>query len=199
VSRLLLWRHARTTWNSERRTQGQLDVDLDEAGVRQAAETAPLLAAREPKLIISSDLGRATRTAQALVDLTGLPIQVDARLRERHFGPWQGLTVAEIQERYPDDYARLGTASPLLDPAIETLEAMAERMVAALRDAAERVGDGGTAVLVTHGSAARVGIAALLGWPRETWHTLGVLGNCRIADLWLRAERDWQLEAYNAD
>lgn len=198
MSRLLLWRHGRTTWNRDRRTQGQLDVELDETGVRQAIEAAPLVAAREPKLIISSDLGRAITTAQALVDLTGLPMRVDARLRERHFGPWRGLTAEEIQRRYPDDYRRLGTASPILDPAIETLEAMAERVVASLRDAAQQVGDGGTAVLVTHGGAARVGVAGLLAWPREMWHTVGVLGNCRMADLRLRAERGWQLDAYNA-
>ena len=66
MSRLLLWRHGRTAWNHERRMQGQTDVDLDETGVEQAAAAAPALAARDPKLIISSDLRRCTRTAKAL-------------------------------------------------------------------------------------------------------------------------------------
>jgi glucosyl-3-phosphoglycerate phosphatase len=198
MSRLLLWRHGQTGWNAERRFQGQTDVDLNETGVQQAAKAAPRLAAREPKLIISSDLRRASRTAQALVDLTGLPLRLDPRLRERHFGPWQGLTATEIEERFPDDYLRWGTASPIANPAIEAVETMTERVVAALQDASDEAGEGGIAVVVTHGGSARVGVGGLLGWPQEIWHTLGVLGNCRITELWRSAERGWQLESHNA-
>jgi glucosyl-3-phosphoglycerate phosphatase len=198
MSRLLLWRHGQTTWNAERRFQGQTDVDLNETGVRQAAEAAPRLAAREPKLIISSDLRRAARTAQALVDLTGLPLRFDPRLRERHFGPWQGLTATEVEQRFPDDYLHWGSAAPIANPAVEAIETMTERVVAALRDASDEAGEGGIAVVVTHGGSARVGVGGLLGWPQETWHTLGVLGNCRVSELWLNPERGWQLEAHNA-
>jgi broad specificity phosphatase PhoE len=197
MSRLLLWRHGQTGWNAERRFQGQTDVDLNETGVRQAAEAAPRLAVREPKVIISSDLRRAARTAQALVDLTGLPMRLDPRLRERHFGPWQGMTATEIEERFPDDYLRWGSAAPIVNPAIETIETLTERVVAALRDASDEAGVGGTAVVVTHGGSARVGVGGLLGLPPETWHTLGVLGNCRFSELWLSPERGWRLESHN--
>jgi broad specificity phosphatase PhoE len=197
MSRLLLWRHGRTAWNHERRFQGQTDVDLDETGVQQAIDAAPRLAAREPKLIISSDLGRATQTARALVELTGLPLQLDPRLRERHFGSWQGLTAPEIQERFPDEFARWTTSARLGVAGIEPVEAMTERVLAALRDVAEQVGDGGVAVVVTHGGSARVGVGSLLGWPEEAWATLGVLGNCRYSELSWTAERGWQLIAHN--
>jgi len=198
VSRLLLWRHGQTTWNTERRFQGQTDVELNETGIAQAAQAAPRLAAQEPKLIISSDLRRATRTAQALVDLTGLPLRLDSRLRERHFGPWQGLTATEIEERYPDDYLRWGAASPIVNPAVEAIGRMTERVVAALTEASDEAGEGGVAVVVTHGGSARVGVGGLLGWPQEIWHTLGVLGNCRVTELRLSAERGWQLESHNS-
>lgn len=198
MSRLLLWRHGETSWNSELRFQGQTDVELNETGVAQAAEAAPRLAAREPKLIISSDLLRASRTAQALVDLTGLPLRLDPRLRERHFGPWQGLTAGEIEERYPDDYRRWGAAAPISNPAIEAIEALTERVVAALTEASEEAGAGGTAVVVTHGGAARAGVGGMLGWPHELWSRLGVLGNCRVSELRWRTDRGWQLETHNA-
>jgi probable phosphoglycerate mutase len=197
MSRLLLWRHGRTAWNHERRFQGQTDVDLDETGRQQAIDAAPHLAAREPKLIISSDLGRATQTARALVELTGLPLHVDPRLRERHFGSWQGMTAPEIQERFPDEFARWTTSSRLSVAGIEPVEAMTERVLAALRDVAEQVGEGGVAVVVTHGGSARVGVGSLLGWPEDVWSTLGVLGNCRYSELSWTAERGWQLIAHN--
>jgi broad specificity phosphatase PhoE len=196
MSRLLVLRHGRTAWNLEHRTQGQTDIDLDETGVAQANAVAPAVAALQPDLIISSDLSRARNTAQPLAELTGLPVKLDDRLRERHFGPWQGLTSSEIQARWPDESERLGADQPVLNPEIESIPSMTHRVAAAFRDAAEQVG-GGTAVLVMHGGAARVGCAALLGWPPEIWHTLSILNNCRFSDLRLHADRGWQLHGHN--
>src|SRR5262245_57678162 len=98
--RLVIWRHGRTAWNESGRFQGQADVDLDTAGAAQAVDAAPRVAAYRADLIVSSDLLRAARTAQALAAVTGLPVEHDARLRERNFGPWQGLTQAEIEKRF---------------------------------------------------------------------------------------------------
>jgi probable phosphoglycerate mutase len=195
--RVVLWRHGQTEWNATGRFQGQTDVDLDETGVSQAEAAAPRLAAYEPQLLIASDLRRTVRTAEALAALTGLAIERDPRLRERHFGPWQGLTHAEIRERFPDDFARFGTAAPLADPAIEHVDDMGKRVLAAIRDAVERLADGATAVLATHGGTARVACGALLGWPQTSWHTLGALGNCRLTELRFTEARGWQLVAHN--
>jgi glucosyl-3-phosphoglycerate phosphatase len=197
MTRLLIWRHGRTEWNAGDRTQGHIDVDLDDTGVEQAVAAAPRLAAYRPDLIVSSDLRRAARTADALAALTGLPVEHDARLRERNFGPWQGLTSAEIRERYPDQWAKLGSAAPITVPDIETVDDMAKRVAGAFREVAERVGPGGTAVLVTHGGSARVGCGTLLHWPQKVWHTLGGLGNCHHTVLRRSEARGWQLIAHN--
>jgi probable phosphoglycerate mutase len=194
---LLVWRHGRTEWNASDRTQGHSDVDLDEAGLEQAVAAAPRLAAYAPDLIVSSDLSRAARTADALAALTGLTVERDARLRERYFGPWQGLTQDEIRSRYPTEYVGWSTASVVGDLDIESVDDLAKRVGAAFRDAAERVGSTGTAVLVTHGGSARVGCGTLLGWPQEIWHTLGGLGNCHHTVLRHSAARGWQLVAHN--
>ena len=198
MTRLLVWRHGRTAWNAEHRCQGHTDIDVDEIGMQQAVAAAPRLAAERPDLVISSDLSRATSTASVLAELTGSPLKIDERLRERHFGPWQGLTPAEILERYPQDYPRLGTSEPIQNPEIEPDFAVAHRVAAAMHDAAEAVGDG-TAVLVTHGGAAQVGCALLLGWPAATWHTVAVLDNCRFTDLRRHPVRGWQMHGHNQD
>jgi glucosyl-3-phosphoglycerate phosphatase len=199
MTRLIVWRHGRTEWNAAGRVQGQLDVDLDDVGQAQAAEVAPRIAESQPDAIISSDLRRAARTAAELAKLTGLDIRLDARLRERDFGPWQGLTGEEIRERYPDDAARWGregTEAPFSNPEIETVDDMGKRVIEAFREAIELVGDG-TCVLVTHGGAARAGCGALLGWPQEVWHTLGGLYNCHFTELSHTRQRGWQLRGHN--
>ncbi|MGE5828776.1 MAG: histidine phosphatase family protein [Micromonosporaceae bacterium] len=194
--RLLVWRHGRTVWNAQARVQGMSDIDLDEAGEAQAHATAPLLASYTPDLLVSSDLKRAVQTAAALAQLSGLAVEIDPRLRERDYGVWQGLTVAEIEQRYPAEYARWRAGQPLTDPGFETADEVGKRATAALRDVAERA-EGATAVAVTHGHAARAGIVGLLNWPASAVSTLGVLENCHFAELRHSEPRGWQLRAYN--
>jgi probable phosphoglycerate mutase len=197
VTRLILWRHGRTAWNHEGRTQGQADPDLDDVGLAQAAATAPALKSMDPDLIVSSDLLRATRTAGFLVELTGLPLALDKRLRERHFGRWQGLTGDEIAQRHPQEWAAVQSGEPDPDPTIEPLAELGRRAGAALTEIADRVGAAGTAVVVTHGGVVRAGAATLLGLPQPRWRVLGVLANCAVTDLRLSPTRGWTLQAHN--
>lgn len=196
MTRLILWRHGRTAWNIAGRVQGQTDIPLDEVGEEQVVPAAARLVSLKPSLLVSSDLRRASQTAAALADLTGLSVELDARLRERDFGPWQGLTRDEIQERFPAEFAHWMAGEAIDDHRIETLDEMMKRVGAALHDVADRVGDA-TAVLALHGGAAKAGCAALLGWPASIAETLGGLGNCRYSELRFSPRHGWQLRAHN--
>lgn len=196
MTRLILWRHGQTEWNSSRRVQGQTDVELTEVGRRQATAAAERLATVRPDALVSSDLRRAADTAAALAALTGLPVETDPRLRERHFGEWQGLTFPEIAERWPQEAARwlAGDPSPGCD--IEEMDELTKRATDALRDIADRYA-GRTTVVAVHGGAGRAGTAGLLGWPPEVATTLGVLDNCHWTDLRFDDLRGWRLGAHN--
>ena len=183
-------------WNAERRFQGQSDSPLDETGLAQAERAARLLAALRPDLIVSSDLSRAARTAAPLARLTGLEVVLDKDLRERSGGSWEGLTDAEIRERYPDEHA---TWTP---PDGEPAPLVADRVAAALLRAAsavtERVtGRDGLAVVVSHGAALRLGMSRVLGMPDDLFNVLGPLSNCSWSVLGVRHGR-WRLMEHNA-
>jgi broad specificity phosphatase PhoE len=188
--KLVLWRHGQTTFNAERRFQGQSDVPLNATGLEQAAEAAPYLAALRPDAIFSSDLSRAASTAAALAQLTGLPVQLEKDLRERGGGSWEGLTSTEIRERYPAEYA--DWAPPDGEPA----EAVADRAEAALRRIADSLPGGGLAVVVGHGGCLGFGAARLLGLGDEL-RALGPFGNCRWSVLSRRMGK-WRLLEHNA-
>lgn len=196
MTRLVLWRHGQTTWNHDGRFQGQEDIDLDETGRAQAAAAAARLATLGVDAIVSSDLRRAADTADALARLTGLPVHTDARLRERYFGQWQGLTHTELADRYPEEYARWRRFEPVDGCDIEDLDDLAKRVAVALQEAADRA-PGGTVVVATHGGAAKNGMAMLLGWPRAVGPTVAVLNNCHWSLLWHDRVRGWQLHAHN--
>lgn len=196
--RIVLWRHGRTVWNTEGRFQGQTDIELDDTGRAQAQRAAALLAALQPDLIISSDLRRAADTAAPLAKIMGLPVEQDKRLREIFAGDWQGMVGAEIRLRYPQEYDRWLRGDP--DLAVgggETRAEVAARSAAAIEDAAARMPEGGLAVLVTHGGAARLGIARLLGLPPQRFTNLGGLANCAWSML-KQSEQGWVLVEHNA-
>jgi glucosyl-3-phosphoglycerate phosphatase len=191
----VLWRHGQTAWNAERRFQGQSDIPLDATGRAQAERAARLLAGLHPDLIISSDLTRATSTAAPLARLTGLDVVLDKDLRERHGGAWEGLTDAEIRERYPAEH------TSWTPPDGEPTGVVADRVAAALHRVAAAVGDdapaGGLAVVVSHGAALRLGMSRLLGMPEQTFGALGPLSNCSWSVLGRRHGR-WRLLEHNA-
>jgi probable phosphoglycerate mutase len=193
---LIVLRHGQTAWNAEGRIQGQLDVELTELGIEQAAAAARRLAELRPDAIVSSDLRRAADTAAALAALTGVPVRFDPRLRERDFGLWQGLTGAEAAARYPEEYARWQSGEPIDGCDVESREDLAKRASAGLQEAADLV-PGGTVVAVMHGGAARHGVVALLGWPPEILPGLAPLANCRWMELRHDAVRGWQMRGYN--
>ncbi len=197
MTRLIIWRHGRTAWNAGNRVQGQLDVELDATGREQAAAVAPRLAARHPDAIVASDLLRARQTAEPLAALTGLPVALDPRLRERDFGEWQGLTMPEVTERFPEAHARWLAGLPVGACGIEEVDDLAKRAAAALQEAADRAPDG-TVVVATHGAAAKYGLAALLGWPVPLIRSVATVGNCHWIEVRSDPHLGWRLVTYNS-
>lgn len=129
MRRLLLVRHGESTWNAERRWQGQADPPLSRRGEQQA-RCAGLSVARLEAFdaVYASPLRRALRTAELLAAGAGLPGPVPVPdLRERAAGPWEGLTHAEIDACHPG--ARLGRWRP---PGYEPDAALRGRATAAL-------------------------------------------------------------------
>jgi probable phosphoglycerate mutase len=106
MSRITLVRHGETTWNAMNKVQGQLESPLSPRGIEQAQALARRLQHESFDALYSSDLTRARDTAQTIAALNGHDIVIDARLRERHYGMFQGLTWDEIRQRHPGEYAQ---------------------------------------------------------------------------------------------
>ena len=104
-TRILLVRHGETDWNASGRIQGHSDTPLNAAGRQQAQRAAQRLAPEPVRALYSSDLARAFETATIIGEPLGLTVVTSPRLRERQYGAWEGLTSAEIQARYPEQFA----------------------------------------------------------------------------------------------
>ena len=151
MTHLILIRHGETLWNQQRRMQGHSDSPLTETGVRQSRQLAQRLKGVAFGALYSSDSGRAHQTARSIAAATGHDIIVEPRLRERHFGVFEGLTGAEIQVHHPDLYLRFKSRDPeYVVPGGESALAFRGRVLDCLGEIAGRHAQD-IAVVVTHG------------------------------------------------
>jgi len=195
--RLVLLRHGETDWNAARRIQGQLNSELNETGLAQAAAVAATLAALDPSVLWTSDLHRALRTAEVVGEACGLTPVPDERLREYALGSLEGLTHDEYFAQDPDGFAVFRAAEWGAISEIEPPDDVAKRFVACLTDLVAELGPDGLGVAVAHGAAIRTGLVAWLGWPVTTSRDFRALGNCAWVELDERQNGEWALGAYN--
>ncbi len=168
---LVLIRHGITAWNRERRFQGQIDTPLDEQGRLQAERTSRRLAGWPIDAIYTSDLLRARQTAEPIAAAHGLTVRLEPRLRERHYGRFEGQTHDEIERADSLAYRRWRAREPdfALPGGGETLRTVQLRVETVLREMVRRH-PGGTIVAVTHGGvldcAFRIATGLALDAPR---------------------------------
>ncbi|MCI4081263.1 bifunctional RNase H/acid phosphatase [Streptomyces sp. MMS21 TC-5] len=167
----VLLRHGETALTPQKRFSGSggSDPELSPAGRRQAAAVAEALAARGTvQTVISSPLLRCRETAQAVADRLGLDVTVEQGLREVDFGAWEGLTFAEVQERFPDDLqAWLDSPKAAPTGGGESFAA-ATRRISATRDRLLAEHAGRTVLLVTHVTPVKILVRLALGAPPES-------------------------------
>ncbi|MFC1879109.1 alpha-ribazole phosphatase [Chloroflexota bacterium] len=166
---LVIARHGLTAWNLTHRFQGQTDIPLNKRGINQAEALGERLANENIAHIYSSDLLRAYRTAQAVAQFQGCPLEKDARLRELNFGEWEGLTYQQIQEDQPQALKEwLEIPTEFSPPGGESLGQLAGR-VQDFIDTIQQNHSQQRILLVAHGGAIQVLLCLALGLPAASY------------------------------
>lgn len=135
MTRFCLVRHGETPWNREGRYQGQSDVPLSEVGRSQARLLARELQGQPITAIYSSDLERASKTADIIAETLALHVVLEPRLREIDQGQWEGRLVRAIRSSYSQLWnEREVEPAQFRPPGGETVAEVADRVYAALDD-----------------------------------------------------------------
>jgi broad specificity phosphatase PhoE len=156
-------RHGETDWNATGRFQGHTDIPLNETGRAQARQLAERLRGERVGAVIASDLARARETGEIVAVALGIPFgYVDADLRERNMGAFEGLTRTECASRFPAEW-KAWLADPRNPPAGgEAHAALSGRVSAAAYRAVERFATADATVLaISHGGAMRALVIAV--------------------------------------
>ncbi|GGK88168.1 bifunctional RNase H/acid phosphatase [Mangrovihabitans endophyticus] len=136
ATRLILVRHGQTAYTSQGRYSGRGDVPLSDEGEAQAMAAAGRVAvlSRDVAAVVTSPLSRCTRTAELIAaELGGVEVTVLADLIECDFGRWEGMTFADVQERWPDEMNAWLDSTAVAPPGGESFQEVGERVQRALR------------------------------------------------------------------
>ena len=161
--------------------QKMTDAPLTDTGVRQAAAAAKRLASAGIDAIVASPLQRTVRTAEEVAAVTGVPVLTDEGFRETDFGAWDGLTFAEVRERWPSELTTWLADPSVAPPGGESFDQVSERVTAAShRILAERAHQ--TVLIVSHVTPIKTLVAAALLAPPAALYRmhLDVAALCEI-------------------
>lgn len=199
VKNIVFWRHGQTDQNLAAQIQGVTDNPLNMTGLAQAQKVAPELLKLGITKVICSDLIRAQQTAQAFLDLSGLEITIDARLRERSYGLWESKTAAEIAAEWSAEYKYWRSGHTPVSVGVEERLVVGKRVAACVNDIVAESQIDDVVLFVAHGGSIVNGIICLLGMNPDEWTGLQGLDNCHWALLQPRPEQNptWRIRSYN--
>ncbi|MDY6879320.1 MAG: histidine phosphatase family protein [Desulfatiglans sp.] len=168
INRLYLIRHGQIKGFEDYYVYGHTDVALTRIGLFQMERMAERLRLLDLAVIFSSDLQRAETGARLVAQNHDVPCHALADLREMYFGEWEGLTLGEIRNRFPEELNK--RAEDLLNYQIpgkgETIKGFAERITSCFEKILNE-NEGKDIVLVAHGGVNRILLCRALGLDLE--------------------------------
>lgn len=170
MSRLLMVRHGDTELNSAERLWGRTDVKLDALGLKQAERLRERLAEEKIDVIYSSNLQRALVTAEIIAAKHQLKVITCTELREVDFGELEGLTINEVDQRYPEvTELRMKRSLEMKYPGGDSFLEFSQRVSKFLRRL-EHHTTGETVLIVAHSGVLRILLCRLLDMDlRHRW------------------------------
>lgn len=191
MTRIILIRHGETEWNALGLYQGQLNSPLTDEGRQQAVALAARLDNAPIDALYASDLDRTQETAAPLVATSSLELSIDPRLRERHYGIFQGLDKTSVAKLHPEAYAGHHSGDPDFQiPEGESTRQFYKRVTGCLEDLAAHHPDQQIAI-VTHGGFIALAIKYVLGLSLDSERRF-VMSNTSY-NLITRSDKGWML------
>lgn len=181
-TKVFLIRHGETEWNKLGKFQGSTDIDLSKEGILQAKRVSKRFNGNFD-YIYTSPLKRALKTARIISNKEGIEPIVAEGLTEINFGDWEGLTIKEIKNNFPEEFNNWrndDVEAPLCGGDLSIKKASI-RAKNAVEEIVERH-KGKKIIIVAHGGIIKAALVGLLKWNMTMYHKITV-GNTGICEL----------------
>ena len=165
-------RHGETILTPDRKFSGvgKLNPPLTEEGRIQAQKVAAEIAKIKPDVLISSPLQRTKDTTEEIAKVTGLTPIYDEAWYECNFGEWDGLSITEVQEKWPNEYTSWISSSAFTPPGGESYDDLAARIEPAFDALAEKYPNQKVVVVTHNGVIKQLASIVLEGNPNSLFH-----------------------------
>ena len=166
--RIYLARHGQVVNHDQIPVCGHTDIEVSDLGKMQLEYMAERLRLTDIGAIYSSDLKRSAIGAQIVARYHNAPIRAVPELREMYFGDWEGMPLAEIREKYPNELEKREADVVHFEPpgGGESIAALSTRIVPCFQRIIEEK-EGGDILIVGHGGVNRVILCHALGLDLE--------------------------------
>ncbi len=191
---IVFLRHGESTGNESGVMQGRGSSPLSELGRRQAEAVGKRLRDAEPfDAVVSSDMERAVETVSAV----GVPFDVDPDWREIDVGAWDGVPIAEISTRFPDELAALQRGEPVkIGGSGESIPEFTGRVRGAMTALVEKTDGAGRVLVSAHGGVVERAVAIALGIPDRAAFA-GRVTNTSLTSIRIRDDGTMRVGCYN--
>ena len=203
-TKVILVRHARTTYNEQQRYQGSSDESvLTAKGLRDAFSTGLALLQYDFDVIYTSPLKRVRQTTNEIFaalkayNNSPPPVYSDRLLTEISMSYWQGLYYQEVKEKFPQAYSCWQNTPHLFSfeniyPVLELFEKARLFWQKVLSQH-----HGQTILIVAHGGTNRALVSTAIGLQPESYHS-SQQSNCGISCLEFTSINNGELKYLNA-
>lgn len=181
-TKVLLVRHGETEWNKLGKFQGCKDIDLSEEGFKQAKYLFNRFN-NDFDYIYTSPLKRALQTAEVITTNNEIKPTIINELREINFGEWEGLTIKEIENNFPDEFNnwRTDKIDAFMCGGDLSINNASMRAKSAIYDIVAKH-KGKKILIVAHGGIIKASLIGLFDWDMTMYHKIS-LGNTAICEI----------------
>ena len=185
---VFLLRHGETvnTLDGPLRYNGHFDVDITPKALAQMAQRGLELSRFNVTKVYASDLSRCRQGGEIIAEKIGCPLTLKRNLREMKMGDWEGLTLAEVKERFPEQVTKkFADFHNYRIPGSETIKEVESRIYPEFDDIVSQHRHE-TIVIIAHGGVNLLLLTRALGLPSRDIFTLnqdfGCINHLQIGD-----------------
>lgn len=178
ILKIFLVRHGMTEWNFQRKWQGNVDIELNKIGIKQAENLAKRFQGESYVKVYSSPLKRAYATALPIAKNIDSQPLIIKEFEEANVSLWNGYNINDVKSKFKKEFELWSNDPWAFIDGVESLAEVQQRGVKSVKKIIQENSDKNV-VIVSHALLIRTIICWVLNLPLNQ-HRNFILDNASV-------------------